>query len=119
MEIASQFEKASDQDRENIANRYSSLISGVKELWYSPTLIDVIRICHMGGVKTLPTNTLVKIDDIDHERSRRFIESFTQGIDETQYDFGIDLLSRKSHFSGDKQKRWEFFSNDYFTEKDG
>jgi hypothetical protein len=116
MEIASQFEKASDQDRENIANRYSSLISGVKELWYSPTLIDVIRICHLGGIDTLPKDTLVSLDDRDHARQRRFIESDGDRIDEAYRDFNQfhdfigDLLSRKSHFH---KERWDFLKSDY------
>lgn len=116
MEIASQFENASDQDRENIVNRYSSLISGVKELWYSPTLIDVIRICHLGGIDTLPKDTLVSLDDRDHARQRRFIESDGDRIDEAYRDFDQfhdfigDLTSRKDHFH---KERWDFLKSDY------
>lgn len=118
LDVASEFEKVSEEDRKKLADRYSMLIGGTRQIWYRPTLIDVIRICHIGGVGSLPLELLAKLDDHDHQHQKRYIESNQLNESVADHSFVKDmyrLQSMKSHFAPD---RWTLLTNDYKADTD-
>jgi hypothetical protein len=88
----------------------------MKTLWYRPTLLDLVRICHVAGINAVPLQLLVTVDNHDHKHSKRYIESQSLNESESVYElvyghnFRGDLELRKGHFANE---RWSLLTKDY------
>lgn len=119
MDVASEFEGKTEQQRAEVLDRYSRLVGRKEILWCRPTLIDVIRICEVGGVNYLPIPLLIALDNHDHAHKKRYIES-KEPLEESIYghDFVDDmyrLQKNKSHFASE---RWTLLTKDFKQDMD-
>ena len=120
LELVMEFE---DMSQEQI-NKYTNDImhideDGMRFWWFNATLTDTIRIARLDpSVKTLPFKLLDAVEKLDHQYDSDYIEERHISSDEEpellrEHDFLKDFILLRQHFSGDKEKRWEFIQKDF------
>ena len=113
LDLAAEYEGVPEKERAKLADRLQSLAGGMRESWFRPTLLDVIRVCREGGVDFLPLEMLQKVDDHDHMKRKRYIESLNES-----HRFVSDmrrLQSTKGHFA---PERWQLLDKDFDIDLD-